>query len=152
LWYPFFGDSYRVATIRLLAEVSNLAVIRQFVAQAAHGTGLDEKAISDLQLAVDEICANVIQHGYSEQGGELEVTIEAIEGGVEATVRDWGRAFDPQAIPIPDVTAPLEGRRLGGLGLYLVRKVMDHVHFAFDEKNGNVVTMIKRIQPKEGNP
>ena len=87
-----------------------------------------------------------------EQGGEIEVTIEAIEGGVEATVRDWGRAFDPQAIPLPDVTAPLEGRRLGGLGLYLVRKVMDHVYFAFDEKNGNVVTMIKRIQPKEGNP
>jgi serine/threonine-protein kinase RsbW len=141
-----------MATIRLLAEFSNLAVIRQFVAQAGRDAGLDKQAIPDLQLAVDEVCANVIEHGYGGQGGEIEVTIEAIEGGVEARVRDWGTSFDPQAIPLPNVNAPLEQRQVGGLGLYLVRNVMDDVRFAFDAKTGNTITMIKRIQPKEGEP
>jgi serine/threonine-protein kinase RsbW len=139
-----------MATIRLLAGFNDLAAIRQFVAQAVRDEGLDDQVVPDLQLAVDEVCANVIEHGYAGQGGEIEVTVEAIEGGVQARVRDWGTPFDPQAIPIPDVTAPLEQRRPGGLGLYLVRQVLDDIRFEFDAQRGNIVTMIKRYRPKEG--
>jgi serine/threonine-protein kinase RsbW len=143
-------ESYGMATIRLLAGFNDLAAIRQFVAQAVRDEGLDDRVVPDLQLAVDEVCANVIEHGYSGQGGEIEVTVEAIEGGVQAKVRDWGTPFNPQAIPIPDVTAPLEQRRPGGLGLYLVRQVMDDVRFEFDAQRSNIVTMIKRFRPEEG--
>jgi serine/threonine-protein kinase RsbW len=139
-----------MATMRLFAEFSDLVVIRQFIAQAIREAGLDERVIPDLQLAVDEVCANVLEHGYDGQCGEIEVVVEPIEGGVQASVRDWGAVFDPQSIPIPDVTAPLEQRRPGGLGLYLVRQVMDDVCFEFDAQQGNRTIMTKRIRPKEG--
>ena len=132
-----------MATMNLSADLSQLGAIRTFVAQAGGELNLDEQILPDLQLAVEEICANVIEHGYSGQGGRLEVSIEAVEEGVQVTVRDWGIAFDPQAVPVPDVNAPLELRPLGGLGLFLVRQLMDEVRFEFDGEKGNSVTMVK---------
>jgi serine/threonine-protein kinase RsbW len=134
-----------MATMNLSADLSQLGAIRGFVAQAGRDLELDEQIVPDLQLVVEEICANVIEHGYGGQGGRIEVTVEPIEGAVQIKVRDWGIAFDPQAVPIPDVSAPLELRPLGGLGLFLVRQLMDEVHFEFDGEKGNTVTMVKRL-------
>ena len=139
-----------MATMRLSADFSDLAAIREFVAQAGHDLGLDEEMIPDLQLAVDEICANVIEHGYNGQCGEIEITIEPVPDGVQTQVRDWGVAFEPQKVPVPNVTEPLEQRRLGGLGLFLVRQMVDDLRFEFDAQRGNIVTMVKRFQSKEG--
>lgn len=139
-----------MATLRLSADYSDLAAIREFVAQAGHDLGLDEELIPDLQLAVDEICANVIEHGYNGQRGEIEITIEPIPDGVRAHVRDWGVAFEPQKVPTPNVTNPLEQRPLGGLGLFLVRQMMDDLRFEFDAQRGNTVTMVKRFRSKKG--
>jgi anti-sigma regulatory factor (Ser/Thr protein kinase) len=55
-------------------------------------------------------------------------------------------AFDPEAVSVPDVDAPLEQRSLGGLGLFLVRQLMDDVRFEFSEERGNSVTMVKRLR------
>jgi anti-sigma regulatory factor (Ser/Thr protein kinase) len=139
-----------MATMRLSADFSDLAAIREFVAQTGHDLGLDEDLIPDLQLAVDEICANVIEHGYNGQCGEIEITIEPIPNGVRTQVRDWGVAFEPQQVPTPNVTSPLEQRPLGGLGLFLVRQMMDDLRFEFDAQNGNTVTMVKRFRSREG--
>lgn len=139
-----------MATLSLFADVSELATIREFVAQAGRDLGLDERRIYDLQLAVDEACANVVQHGYGGQGGEIEITVERDEEEVRVTLRDWGTSFDPQAVPAPDVTASLEQRRLGGLGLFLINQVMDDVSFEFDAESGNVLTMVKRLQGRGG--
>jgi serine/threonine-protein kinase RsbW len=133
-----------MATIRLYATASQLATIREFVAQAGRDSGLGERAVLELQLAVDEICTNAIKHGYEGEGGEIEVQIVPAEDGVRVTVRDWGKTFDPQGVPTPDVTAPLEQRPLGGLGLYLVQQLMDQVRFEFDAETGNTVTMLKK--------
>jgi serine/threonine-protein kinase RsbW len=136
--------------MRLFADFSHLVVIRRFVAKVSRELGLDAHLIPDLQLAVDEVCANIIEHGYSGQGGDIEVTIELVREGVQAQVRDWGVAFDPQAVPKPDVSLPLEKRPLGGLGLFLVQQVMDDVRFEFDAQKGNTVTMLKRFRSKGG--
>ena len=133
-----------MATICLYATASQLATIREFVAQAGRDSGLGERAVLELQLAVDEICTNAIKHGYEGEGGEIEVQIVPAEDGVWVTVRDWGKTFDPQGVPTPDVTAPLEQRPLGGLGLYLVQQLMDQVRFEFDAETGNTVTMLKK--------
>lgn len=137
-------------TLSLYAEPSRLATIREFVAQAGYDLGLNKQEIYDLQLAVDEACANVVLHAYGGRGGEVEITVELTGGGVRVTIRDWGRAFDPQTVPSPDIEASLEQRRLGGLGLYLMRQVMDEVHFAFDVDNGNTLTLLKRFRGKGG--
>lgn len=134
--------------MRLHADLSQLGVIREFVVQASRDLDVDEKIIPCLQLAVDEICTNAIRHGYGGQGGPIEVTVESVEEGVQVMVRDWGVAFDPQAVPVPDVSAPLEERPLGGLGLFLVRQMMDDVRFEFRGAEGNTVTMVKRLNER----
>lgn len=134
-----------MARLSLWVDRSRLARIREFVVEVGHEIGLDGSTLYDLQLAVDEACTNVVEHGYDGQGGRIEVVIESADGGVRVIVRDWGLAFDPKAVPQPDVTAPLEQRPLGGLGLFLIRHVMDDIKFEFDAKNGNTLTMFKHL-------
>lgn len=127
------------------ADLAQLASVRAFVARTGRELDLTEQVIYELQLAVDEICSNVIRHGYDGQGGEIQVSVDSGDEGVVVTVRDWGRSFDPESIPLPDVAAPLEQRPVGGLGLFLVRQLMDKVEFEFDRGRGNLVTMTKRL-------
>lgn len=134
-----------MATLSLYADLAQLATIRGFLARVGHDLGLDDGDIYDLQLAVDEACSNVVKHGYAGQGGEMEITIERDEDKVRVMVRDWGKSFDPQAVPTPDVTASLNQRRLGGLGLFIIDQVMDDVQFEFDPEEGNLLTMVKRV-------
>jgi serine/threonine-protein kinase RsbW len=137
-----------MATMRLHADLTQLGVIREFVVQTSRDLDVDEKIIPCLQLAVDEICTNVIKHGYGGKGGQIEVTVESTGDGIQVKIRDWGLAFDPQAVPVPDVSVPLEERPLGGLGLFLVRQMMDDVRFEFRGAEGNTVTMVKRLNER----
>lgn len=138
-----------MATLSLCADLGDLATVREFVARMGTDLGLDADVIYDLQLAVDEACANVINHAYGSQAGRIDVSVEPVEEGVQVVVRDWGGAFDPHVVPTPNVEAPLEERQLGGLGLFLMRQVMDDVRFAFDAEGGNTLEMVKRIQWRE---
>lgn len=139
-----------MATIELSADLSHLKEIRAFVRRVSCELGAGESAVYDLSLAVDEVCSNVINHGYLGKGGRLQVTIDRVDGGVRAIVRDWGRGFDPEAVPAPDPSTPLEQRPLGGLGLHLVRQVVDEVCFAFSSAKGNTVTMVKQLEEGDG--
>lgn len=140
-----------MAELSLWAEPSDLATIRHFVQQTGHDLGLEEASIYALELAVDEACTNVIMHAYNARGGQLEIKIDTAGDWVEVVIRDWGKAFDPDSIPVPDVAAPLEQRPLGGVGLFLMRQIMDRVDFQFCETEGNTLTMAKKLQRGEKN-
>ena len=133
-----------MAELSLWAAYPDLSRIRRFVGEVGEDLGIPERELYDLELAVDEACANVIEHGYQGVGGKIEIQIEALNGGVQVVIRDWGEPFDPESIPVPDVTAPLEQRPMGGVGLFLMRRVMTQVEFAFDPQGGNTLTMTKR--------
>ncbi len=134
-----------MATTRWRAELGQLAAIRSFVVETSRSLGAAESAIADLELAVDEICTNSIQHGYGGEDGEIELTVERDGPSIRVVVRDWGGTFDPGQVPTPDLELPLEERLLGGLGLFLVRKLMDDVRFEFSRERGNSVTMVRRL-------
>lgn len=135
-----------MATLNLTVGDPELASICRFVEETSRGLGLDERLTRDLMLAVDEACVNVMRHAYDGRGGDVEVTIEAADDGVKAVIRDWGEAFDPPSVPEPDVSAPLDERTPGGLGLFLMRTVMDRVEFEFDGDEGNTLTMFRRFE------
>jgi anti-sigma regulatory factor (Ser/Thr protein kinase) len=84
-----------------------------------------------LHLALDEILSNIVRHAYAEggQGREIEVGFRLKDGVVELTLLDDGLAFDPLTAPQPDTTGPAEDRPVGGLGIFLLRKLMDHVEY-----------------------
>lgn len=142
----------RVATLSLFADLRQLGAIRDWVVARGRELGLPQEAVYDLQLAVDEACTNVVVHAYRGQGGPIEVQIGPADGGVQVTIHDHGAPFDPESVPIPDVTAPLEERRLGGMGLFLMRKLMDRVEFTFDAVAGNRLTMVKRSSRSDNEP
>lgn len=133
-------------SITLPADLDALARISAFITEAAELAGLDERATWQVQLAVDEAATNVIQHAYDpDTPGDLTLTWRCEGNRFIVALRDYGRQFDPQNVPPPDITSPLEERQIGGLGLYLITRLMDEVRFDFNPQGGNVLTMIKYI-------
>lgn len=140
---------------KLKAVMGNVPAATQRIAQVAKEMGFGEHALYQIELAIDEACANVVEHAYpEEEQGEMEIScyLDSSPGMGQAfviRVRDWGTGFDPSAVEKPDVDAPLEDRGLGGLGLFLVRQVMDRVKFSFDPQRGNELLMFKRLEIAE---
>ena len=123
----------------------SLGKIAEFVTRAAAAADLGANATYAVEMAVDEACTNIIEHAYGGEGrGDIECTCQVDNEGLTVTLRDSGRPFDPLAVPEPDISASLGERQEGGLGLYLIRKLMDEVHFEFSSDTGNVLTMVKR--------
>ncbi len=139
-------------TLRLKAALENVPEAIACVTRSALSAGFDEQAVLQIQVAVDEACANVVQHAYAgTKAGDMEVTC-CIDGhSFVVRVRNWGKSFDPDAVEEPDVDAPLEERGLGGLGLFLIRQFMDQAQYTFDPVQGNELVMVKRLRVAEQN-
>ena len=127
------------------AQFESLSAIDRFVADAAGRAGFDRCTVYQIQLAVDEACSNIIEHAYGGESGEvIECSVIVATSAMTIALRDYGDPFDPRSVPEPNVEASLENRTSGGLGLYFMRHIMDDVHFEFDPKAGNLLTMVKR--------
>jgi anti-sigma regulatory factor (Ser/Thr protein kinase) len=132
--------------LRVRAVMDNVPVVTRRVSEVASALGFEGQALYEIELAVDEACANVVEHAYlGEEQGEMAVSCY-LQGQMFAIrVCDWGTGFDPNAVETPDVEAPLEERGLGGLGLFIVQRVMDEVTFSFDPGCGSKLLMSKRL-------
>ncbi len=106
---------------------------------------LSARIMFNVNLAVDEILTNIISYGYP-QGGDHEIVIRlSLQAGqLVVVIEDEGRPFDPLHIKAPDLEAPAAERPVGGLGLHLVRKVMDRLEYCREEGK-NVLTMAKTV-------
>ncbi len=125
-----------------------MELIRQFAGQAAKDFGLPENDIYAVELAVDEACTNVIEHAYDGvPRGEIECTCESDDKKMTIMLRDHGRPFDPNSIPAPDLKADINKRKVGGLGIYLMKRYMDEVRYEQLGESGNLVIMVKRRNP-----
>jgi serine/threonine-protein kinase RsbW len=126
-------------------QFDSLVEISEFVTRAAGDVGLSEEAVYAVEMAVDEACTNIIEHAYGGEGrGNIECTCRINGDKLTVMLRDRGCPFDPSSVPEPDVSAALEDRQEGGLGLYLIHRLMDEVYFEFTSDSGNVLTMVKR--------
>lgn len=121
-----------------------LEQICDFVVQAATEAGLSDADASRCQLAVDEACTNIIEHGYGgENRGRIEIICEGADGEMTITIQDWARRFDPSSVPEPKLSATVEDMGIGGLGIYFMRQVMDAVEFSY-ENGSNKLVLVKR--------
>jgi serine/threonine-protein kinase RsbW len=127
------------------ASFHSLDEIREFVGEAASQVGFSEKEIYSIQLAADEASTNIIEHAYAgREGGQIEIDCTVAGDELKIILRDKGRSFDPSSIPEPNVKADLSERKIGGLGMYLMRKLMDEVYYESSPEKGNALTMVKR--------
>ena len=131
-------------TVIYPASFEFLDEIRDFVAQVARDGGFSDKGIYSIQLVADEAATNIIEHAY--QGvtdGQIEITCEMRGADLVITMRDHGKYFDFTKVKKPDLKADLSERQIGGLGIFLMRKLMDEVNYR-SSGSGNLLTMIKR--------
>jgi serine/threonine-protein kinase RsbW len=136
----------QLGTLRVKAILENVPLAMDCVKQWAIAVGFEDRALYEIQLAVDEACANVVCHAYrGMEPGDMEVSCDLKDRVFTIRVRDWGKGFDPDKVPIPNLDAPLEERDVGGLGIFILKQVMDRVRFTCDPDKGNELEMDKRL-------
>ena len=130
-----------VKHLTLRSDLSTIPALTDFVREVAQEAGLES---ASLELAMEEAVSNVIEYAYPEgEKGLVEVSAAIEADALRFIVEDEGRAFDPTAKENPDITLGVEERPIGGLGIFLVRQIMDEVSYA-REGNRNILTMIKK--------
>ncbi len=135
--------------LRIPAQVSQLASVRQFIRDHAHRAGADQATTTDLVQAVDESVTNAIVHGYRGSAGSVEVAVSTAGDALVVRLRDEAPVFDPTSVATPDVTRPLEQQRLGGLGILLMRELTDSMSYRqLGAGVGNELTLSKTVTPR----
>lgn len=133
--------------LRIQAQPEQLPQARDAIALVATALGFPEEDRCHAVLALDEALANVIKHGYGRACGEpIDIRIVPIssEGrvGVSVAIRDFGRQVNPEEIKSRD----LDDIRPGGLGVHIIRSVMDEVNYEHAEAGGMRLTMTKWVK------
>ncbi len=128
------------------SQTERLNDVREFVSGLARVHGFGEDDINKITIAVDEACTNIIKHGY-DYSPDKSIDVEIIRKGndFEIIISDKGKQFDPGSIQSPDMKDYFEHYRRGGLGVYLMKRIMDKVEFNL-HSDKNVLRMIKTLQ------
>jgi serine/threonine-protein kinase RsbW len=141
---PAFEHAF---TLDVPSSTKNLAIIRDFVTRIGEQAGLDAADVAKLELAVDEACANVIEHAYGNDTSK-QVMIRATfdEEALQIHVVDTGRGFDPSGVDPEELRELVQKRRTGGLGLRLIKTLMDEVHYDIEPGRKNELRMVKKLR------
>jgi serine/threonine-protein kinase RsbW len=133
-------------TIRIRADVSEIERLNRVVRHFGELHEIPGRTLYSVNLALDELVTNAILYGFDEVNTEeIVIRIDATLAEVVATMEDHGREFDPLQAPVPNLDAPLAERSIGGLGIHLVRSLMDRVDYRRDGSK-NVLTVRRRIR------
>ncbi|MGI6711868.1 MAG: ATP-binding protein [Bacillota bacterium] len=123
------------------AKVELIPQISEYVSGYAEKTKLHPKQIIHLKLAIDEVVANICQYAYQKPPGEVLVQVESGKGRFTVDFIDEGVPFDPLKVDEPDINADIADRKVGGLGIFLVRRLIDEVHYKRDGSK-NILTLV----------
>lgn len=130
--------------LRFPARFEFLDEVRSRVAEEARSAGFGDKAIYAIQLAADEAASNIIEHAYvGRTDASFEMSCEFVKDRLVVTFYDQGKSFDISKVGKPDVKADLSERKIGGLGIYLMHKLMDEVHYR-STSTENILVLAKR--------
>jgi sigma-B regulation protein RsbU (phosphoserine phosphatase) len=130
--------------IRLSNDVQEIPLLNAFVDEICEFNGLDEMTTMQMNLAIEEAVVNVMNYAYPEgTKGFVDITSMSDEESLQFVISDNGKPFDPTTKEEVDTTLPVEKRRIGGLGIFLVRKMMDNVKYEYKDGQ-NILTLRKK--------
>jgi len=127
-------------------SLSELETLRERLEEFGEAWGFSPKSVFETNLVLDELVTNVISYGFPE-GGDHAVHLEmSLDGDMlHVVLSDDGRPFDPCQTPEPDMSCPLEDRPIGGLGIHLVRKLVETLDY--ERADGrNILRLSRRVQ------
>lgn len=140
------GQIMIVTIVRISAGRDQLPLVEQAVEEMAERDKWPDELVFKVKLAVEELGLNIIDHGYgNDDSREVEIRLSSHDGALTIEFIDEAPPFDPLSeTPAPDTSAGIEERPIGGLGVFLVRKMMDEVNYV-REGNRNRLTLVARM-------
>jgi serine/threonine-protein kinase RsbW len=125
------------------SDIGEIPAVSARLEEAMGSVGFPPDDILDTQLAVEEVVTNIITHGYKKTGGRIHISCRFIRNGCEIRIADSAPRFNPLSIAEPDLDKDISGRKIGGLGVYLLRQVMDDISYRYEDRK-NVLVLEKR--------
>ena len=126
--------------LKLPAKLENLGRWMDAVSECARIQGFDQKKISKIELALEEALVNICQYSYPGESGNAEVSCKQDKSRFIIEIVDSGIPFDMTSLPSPDITSSVEQRKIGGLGIFLIKKTVDEVEYR-REGNFNILNL-----------
>ena len=132
--------------LNIEATVENLTQIIAFVEEKLETTECKPKTQMQIETAVEELFVNIARYAYAPDTGNATVRVEVLNEplSVVITFIDNGVPYDPLAKEDPDVTLPAEERGIGGLGIYMVKKLTDNISYEYKDGK-NILSIIKNL-------
>ena len=130
--------------LTIAATVDNIGTVTDFVNEELEALDCPVKAQMQIDIAIDELFGNIGHYAYHPEVGNATVRVEVTEEplAVMVTFIDGGMPYDPLTTADPDITLSAEERRIGGLGIYMVKKAMDEITYEY--KDGKNILSIKK--------
>jgi len=133
-------------TIKLSNDVQEVSLLNKFVDEVCAFNSLDEMTTMELNLALEEAVVNVMTYGYPEgTKGYVEITAQSESDSLMFIISDSGTPFDPTTREEVDTSLPVEKRNVGGLGIFLVKKMMDSIKYEYKDGH-NILTLSKKLK------
>jgi serine/threonine-protein kinase RsbW len=131
-------------------DTTYLSTVRKAVVEIAVGARFSAQQANMIALAVDEALANIMEHAFPEiesgsAGQQIELILDANSTRFEALVRDHGTHFDPREAPEIDMQEHVKAGRKGGLGIFLMKRIMDEIHYTLKPGSHNELVMVKYV-------
>lgn len=146
------NNNVNTKKLTVKSKTENLSAIRDFVNSYVTELGISVDITENIILAVDEACTNIIKHAYhSEPDGEIIIKLNSTATRLIVSIKDFGNSFAPEKIPEPDLQKYYRQRRIGGLGMYLMKTLMDEVKYNSVPGKYNEVLLSKNIKVERSN-
>jgi len=137
-----------MSSIQLPAKIENMELLVRFISDIARKLGFSGKRIKEIELATEEALVNIINYAYPDHSGDIKVTCtQDPSKALVIKIEDTGIAFDILSLKDPDIAAGISDREIGGLGVFLIRKLMDKVQYQRKNKK-NILELVVQIPTK----
>lgn len=138
-------------SLHVPSSTENLSMIRDFVKSIGTQCGMGDMEVAGLEMAVDEACANVIEHAYNlDSTKEVSIRATVDDNSLQIEVIDTGKGFDPAAVQQLKLEELVSAKKTGGLGMRLIKTFMDEVHYEMLPGVKNELKMMKRFKKPAG--
>lgn len=129
--------------LKISATIDNLDAMIDFIIETVNDLEIDKRVISKLRLMSEEALVNIVNYAYPEKTGEILIKTEIIDTRkLFVQIIDWGIEFNPLEKEEPDITLSMEERAIGGLGIFMVKNIMDTVDYEYSDGK-NILTLTK---------
>ncbi len=136
----------RTAESTFIASIDNIPQMVAFVSDAATAAGVHPRRVMHLELATEEAVTNICSYAYEVPPGRLSIRVSRSADTLRVEFIDNGVPFDPLAADAPDLQADLENREVGGLGIFLIRRLLDEVHY-HRRDDQNILSLVIKHDP-----